>query len=119
MPWERCGCVLGGIAPASEGGEESPWPWERPGARAPSARLRPGYPLVGCSPAEPTSVSPGVRGVSQLSSVNKSNQRKCHGHEGRTGCSEGSLDFCLDNGVHLRVFRNRAILRYTPSGPRG
>jgi len=26
----------------------------------------------------------------------------CHGQEGRTGCSEGSLDFCLDNGVHFR-----------------
>jgi hypothetical protein len=27
---------------------------------APSAHRRPGYPLVGCAPAEPTSVSPGV-----------------------------------------------------------
>src|SRR5947208_3237806 len=25
----------------------------------------------------------------------------CHGHEGRTRCSEGSLVFCLDNGVHF------------------
>jgi hypothetical protein len=30
------------------------------GAQAPSAHRRPGYPLVGCAPAEPTSVSPGV-----------------------------------------------------------
>jgi len=39
----------------------------------------------------------------------------CHGQEGRTGCSEGSLDFCLDNGVHFKdlkkiwpVFTRRA-----------
>src|SRR5262245_41343219 len=30
-----------------------------PGADAPAAHLRPGYPSVGCTPAEPTSVSPG------------------------------------------------------------
>jgi len=27
-------------------------------------------------------------------------QRKCHAQEGLTECSEGSLVFCLDNGVH-------------------
>src|SRR3954468_2908216 len=30
-------------------------------------------------------------------------QRTCHGHDGRTNCSEGSLVFCLDNGVHYRA----------------
>jgi putative transposase len=51
-------CVFRGIAPASAGeGEKSPWAQ----GEAPAARRRPGYPLVGCSPAEPTSVSPGSR----------------------------------------------------------
>src|SRR5262249_25453702 len=27
-----------------------------------------------------------------------------HGHEGRAGCSEGFLVFCLDNGVHFRGY---------------
>ena len=36
------------------------------GRRA-SARRRPGYPLVGCTPAEPTSVSPGTTRRAQMS----------------------------------------------------
>src|SRR4051812_29287580 len=31
-----------------------------PGQMRPSAHRRPGYPLAGCSPAEPASVSPGA-----------------------------------------------------------
>ena len=64
---------------------------------------RRGYPLAGCSPAEPASVSPGGKDVSQARSANKSNQRRCHGHDSRTGCSDGSLVFCLDNGVHFTL----------------
>lgn len=33
---------------------------DRPGPDAPSAHRRPGYPLKGCVPAEPYSVSPGI-----------------------------------------------------------
>src|ERR671910_169802 len=39
-----------------------------PGEDAPLARHRPGYPLVGCSPAVPTSVSPGRCDLPQGSS---------------------------------------------------
>ena len=42
------------MAPASDGGQSTPGR-KRPGADAPSARRRPGYPSVGCAPAEPTS----------------------------------------------------------------
>ena len=56
----RIGGVLGGMAPASNGGKSAPGR-NGPGADAPLARRRPGYPLVGCAPAEPTSVSPGGR----------------------------------------------------------
>jgi hypothetical protein len=41
---------------------------------APSARRRPGYPLMGCSPAEPTSVSPGGTAIPQERRGGKSNQ---------------------------------------------
>src|SRR5438477_8614878 len=51
-------CVFGGIAPASDGGKRLPEECLR--EPAPSARRRPGYPLAGCTPAEPASVSPGV-----------------------------------------------------------
>jgi hypothetical protein len=67
--------VLKGMAPASDGGENAPGQ-ESPEADAPSARRRPGYPLVGCSPAEPTAVSPGGRRVS-------SRNRQCKAMKGR------------------------------------
>src|SRR5271155_3284062 len=41
----------------------------------PSAYLRPGYPLAGCSPAEPTSVSPGETVIPGGSLGGKSDQR--------------------------------------------
>ena len=71
------------------------------GAWRPSARRRPDYPLGSCSPAELTAVSPGARDVPEPRPADKSNQPKCHGQEGRVRCSEGTLDFCLNNGVHL------------------
>src|SRR5215211_1436459 len=68
-------------------------------------------PWSGCVPAEPASVSPGGLDVpharpaykSKQAQRSRSDQRMCLGHEGRTGCSEGMLVFCLDNGVHYSV----------------
>src|SRR5450755_689728 len=40
----------------------------------PSAYLRPSYPLAGCSPAEPTSVSPGEKSIPQACRRCKINQ---------------------------------------------
>ena len=80
-----------------------------------SAHRRPGYALVGCAPAEPTSVSPGPVPVSQGPTACKSKSpapqaTRCHGQEDRTKCSEGSLGFCPNNGVHLNLgFRQERI----------
>src|SRR5208337_4930072 len=46
-------------------------PTRRP---TPSAYLRPSYPLAGCSPAEPTSVSPGEQSIAERRQRSKINQ---------------------------------------------
>ena len=58
-------------------GEEGPSPTsvER-GTRVPSAHRRPDYPLSGCVPAEPDSVSPGGPTVTNSPTRNKSNGPK-------------------------------------------
>jgi len=53
-------CVLKGMAPVSDGGES---PLLSVTGVPSSAYRRPDYPLVGCSPAEPTSVSPGKSAI--------------------------------------------------------
>ena len=48
------------MAPVSDGVEQRPpMALHHQGSDAPSAHRRPGYPLSGCVPAEPDSVSPG------------------------------------------------------------
>ncbi len=47
------------------------WPTQSP---TPSAYLRPSYPLAGCSPAEPASVSPGEKSIPQASRGSKVNK---------------------------------------------
>src|SRR5438094_643171 len=83
-------------------GKESPLGWWPRGA-APSARRRPGYPLVGCTPAEPASVSPGNVRLSQepAGSQGQRSQHVGSGQDGPTRSSEGFPFFGLDNGVHL------------------
>src|ERR1700685_2417469 len=67
-------CVLGGMAQESDGRERrGPWSNDTRG-QAPSAYLRPSYPLAGCSPAEPTSVSPGEEAIPQACPGCKINQ---------------------------------------------
>ena len=62
----------------SDGGERGPRPPEPSGAsEAPSAHRRPGYPLSGCVPAEPDSVSPGRGTVISRRSEIKSKRRRC------------------------------------------
>src|SRR5260370_23956380 len=56
-------CVLGGMAPVTTAGGRKErlrrHGWTR-GAKYLVVHRRPSYPLAGCSPAEPTSVSPGA-----------------------------------------------------------
>src|SRR5438477_10892639 len=54
----------------------APWHHKGQGARwkRPLAHRRPGYPLAGCSPAEPTSGSPGDVDVPQGPPAHKSKQ---------------------------------------------
>src|SRR5258706_15423877 len=47
------------------------WPTQSP---TPSAYLRPSFPLAGCSPAEPASVSPGTKAIPQACRRCKINQ---------------------------------------------
>ena len=52
---------FGGMARVSEGKVRAPTTeWSAEPSWWPSAHRRPGYPLAGCSPAEPASVSPGL-----------------------------------------------------------
>src|SRR5271154_97003 len=68
-------CVLGGMAQVSDGrGRRGPGSADRPGGQRPSAYLRPRYPLAGCSPAEPTSVSPGEKAIAERRQRSKINQ---------------------------------------------
>src|SRR5438270_13796780 len=46
-----------------------------PTGRTPSAYLRPGYPLAGCSPAEPASVSPGAEVIPLGTGERQTNRR--------------------------------------------
>jgi hypothetical protein len=39
----------------------------------------------------------------QEQAARRCNQWRCHGHDGRTRCSDGSLVFCLDKGVHFTL----------------
>src|SRR5690242_10521276 len=59
-------CVLGGMAQVTIRRRRKErlrrHGWTR-GAKYLVVHRRPGYPLVGCSPAEPTSVSPGVKTI--------------------------------------------------------
>lgn len=52
-------------------GSENPLRSETVGGWTPSACRRPGYPLMGCSPAEPISVSPGLTDIAGLRLVSK------------------------------------------------
>ena len=52
--------IWGGLTVASGGRQRTaPGGFDHQGPDAPSAHRRPGYPLSGCVPAEPDSVSPG------------------------------------------------------------
>jgi len=53
-------------------GPQTGWPTQGP---TPSAYLRPSYPLAGCSPAEPTSVSPGETAIPQTCRASKVNHK--------------------------------------------
>src|ERR1051326_119780 len=88
--------VFGGIAPAADSRKESPRA-AGPEGLALSARRRPGYPLAGCAPAEPASVSPGTFTVRR-----SGHKHKVSGQGGSDkNSSEGTPFFGLDNGVHL------------------
>lgn len=79
------------------------------GAATPSARRRPGYPLAGCSPAEPASVSPGRFRLSQRSARLQEQERRRADQRigsvpgGPDSSSKGLRFFGLDNGVHRKL----------------
>jgi hypothetical protein len=104
---QRRGCVLGGMAPASDGVKGPPWalwPKGRGGIGAPSAGLSLGGLLASRAHLRFTRRErfTATRAGKQGQPTQQGEQRKGHGQKGRTRCSEGSLVFCLDNGVHLR-----------------
>ena len=59
-------------------------------SRTPSAYRRPGYPLAGCSPAEPTSVSPGEAGIPGKASFPTSSTEERH-ETGESVAKEGPI----------------------------
>src|SRR5215472_6463794 len=61
------------MAPVSDGGEGPPAHLRGARGPVPSAHRRPGYPLSGCVPAEPDSVSPGGPTLTNRPRRNKSN----------------------------------------------
>ena len=68
----------------SEGGQEAPGHRGGRGrpCEAPSAHRRPGYPLSGCVPAEPDSVSPGGGNSNQKATREQDARPAWRGHEG-------------------------------------
>src|SRR3954451_18020263 len=79
--------IFGGITPVSDDGG-GPLAHQR-GARGPvpSAHHRPGYPLSGCVPAEPDSVSPGGPTVTSTPATNKSNGLEPISSDGSAKCT--------------------------------
>jgi reverse transcriptase-like protein len=90
------------------------WWAKRPWAAPPRGRRTIGAPSAGLSlgglrarrarlrfarPQRCTATSP----ARQEQAARRVNPWMCHGHEGRTRCSEGSLVFCLDKGVHFTL----------------
>src|SRR5271157_6655770 len=62
----------GGMTAASDGGQRTaPCGFHHQGPDAPSAHRRPGYPLSGCVPAAPDSVSPGTLRVASIAQRDK------------------------------------------------
>ena len=91
-------------------GRMSPWAMQPRGHSAigaPSAELSLGGLLASRAHLRFTR-RPGCTATAagkQEQAAQQDNQQTCHGHEGWTGCSEGSLVFCLYNGVHLTIRR--------------
>jgi len=82
-------------APDHQRGQGPPWD-------VPSVHRRPDYPLVGCAPAEPTSVSPAGGEYRERSErARATGQHVVRLTKTGPGSSEGSPFFGLDNGVHL------------------
>src|SRR5215472_8729560 len=102
-----------GITVVSERGERAPrlarpasgprWPFGTPSAGLFLGRVASPQSPPPLHPARTMYCNPGQQTRASRPAVRSAKQRRCHGHEDQTGCSEGSLDFCLDNRVHFKV----------------
>src|SRR5271168_836943 len=95
------------MARVSERGESPETGFTSPGAmKGLSAHPRPGYPLVGLRPRRARLRFTRQKGCigslvcTQEQASRPGEQQECRGQDGPTECSEETLVFCLDNGVH-------------------
>ncbi len=85
-------CVLRGMAQVTNSGCARKDSAGMVGPAEPSTwlvHLRPGYPLAGCSPAEPASVSPGVKAIPEARCGSKINQELPVRKAGKSVAKEG------------------------------
>src|SRR6266478_4738345 len=82
------------MTPVSDGIREmAPGGFHHQGPDAPSAHRRPSYPLSGCVPAEPDSVSPGAESVTGNSSA----------RQARLSCGSGKVIVVGQRIVRKRI----------------
>jgi hypothetical protein len=86
--------------------------------------LRPGYPSVGCSPAEPTSVSPGALTIPK-GVLEKQEHRKASGREARQSVAKEGLFFVQRMGstsaleLYLKSLNTNNVCVPDPDAPPG
>ena len=121
-------CVLGGMAPVTTAGGRKKrlrrHGWTR-GAKYLVVHRRPSYPLVGCSPAGPTSVSPGALTTPE-SVLRKQEHRRAGGREARQSIAKEGLFFVQTMGStshRLKAFgaqcaQHGLVISFTKPGRR-
>src|SRR5437588_6055168 len=94
----------------------APWHHKGQGARwkRPLAHRRPGYPLAGCSPAEPTSVSPGDVDVPQGPPAHKSKQAAQASWE-RVAVTRAALSVAKERSFFVQTMGSTSVAASTPN----
>ena len=121
LPWGLCPQtpgIFGGMNSGDHlGGEERPrgHGWTR-GAEYLVVHRRPGYPLVGCVPAEPASVSSGHGKVTKRFATNKRNlaDRSREAGQGSVSMNPGGSILRADVGPICAPITNRFLVAAGP-----
>ena len=118
VPTDR---IFGGMTPVSDSGSlgilTAPNDDNRQGLDALSAHRRPGYPSPGCVPAEPDSVSPGIRKRDRIPTPVKCLKTTLNNYFGAdlmfqlpTRFPEEPFNLSIDFRIRLQTSGQRALL---------